>query len=123
MSRTEEVIALVRELDGLEAERRRLTSVLDGRIADLRSRIAGIVEGDTVRQTKGRKSEVTDRLVDAIRHDPSASIEVLSAALYGDDSPEARHRTRAQVHRLKVKGVLSGSPGAWALDGAKGHAE
>lgn len=101
------VVGLVHERDALLAERLQLTAQLDSRIAAVEARLEQMLSGtkaetQPVATAIGRT--IIERVAEQIRQKPTLGIGELAMAVYGADTPKARHNIRAQVWQLKKSG-------------------
>ena len=113
--RTEKVIEAVRALDRLEDERKRLTASLDEKIAFQRAELDRLVNNAAKSGRTGRRSEIGAKFLEVAGENPKSEIADLAAAIYGSDTPQNRHRVRAQAHNLKKAGKLRGNSGEWVV--------
>jgi hypothetical protein len=115
-TRTDQVIEAVRQLDALEARRRKITEGIDREIAELRTQIAELVGEAKPRRRSGRESRVGVAALDVLRANPRAGNGEIAVKVYGNDTPQNRHKARATIFNLKTSGRIKALPdGSWEI--------
>jgi len=127
--RLELVLKAARKVEELRAERGRLVAEIDQKIRSAEAELGGMIgTGSALLKeierhqaerfavldaevsaelAKLRDMSLQDRLIEAIRLAPRASVAGLAAAIYdGDTGDQARHRIRSMLWTLKKKGRI-----------------
>ena len=111
--RMQRAIELVHSLDRLKAERSRITAEIDMTIAKAEGELAVLVNDQSSKSgekenwaaRRGRPGlGYAEKVVALLRAQPGADMGYIATEVYGQDSPDTRHRVRAQLAMLKDRG-------------------
>ena len=125
----DQIAALVHRRDAIQAERRRL----DQEERDIEAKIVTMAGGGSAaekvrrspppqRATRGRKARFSADALRLVKEQPGVSHGDLATKIYGEDTPDTRHKVRALLWTLKKQGkVRNSAHGGWEAAAESGN--
>ena len=89
---------LVHQLDQLKAERHRVLTFMNEKIALVEGELRAIAEAsERISRGVTPGSKIADKVLEALRANPGCDYELLAKLVYGEDNEKVRARLRSQV--------------------------
>ncbi len=102
----ERVLKASQRVLDLRQERNRLTAEIDAKIREAENELQGLLGGSGSSPAVMNAETIQERTVRILREKPRLAYNLLTAQVYGADTPRNRHKLRATVWTLVRKGKI-----------------